>query len=310
MERLVTLHYSSESPDRLDRFLSQQLTEFSRTRLQGLIEDGFVRVNGLVVTKNGYKLTPGDRLEIRIPPPAPSSLVPEAIPLEVIFEDADVVVINKPAGIVVHPAAGHERGTLVHALLNYLPELEGIGGEERPGIVHRLDKETSGLMIVARNERAHRYLQDQFRLRRVEKTYLALVDGHPPTPSGRIEAPIGRDPAHRKRMAILPPGKGREAISEYGVLETFASHAFVEIHPLTGRTHQIRLHMAFLGCPIVGDTLYGRKKPTLPIERHFLHASRLIITLPGESQPRLFEAPLPSDLTSLLDTLRARPGSW
>lgn len=310
MERLVTLQYSSETPDRLDRFLSQQLTEFSRTRLQGLIEDGFVRVNGLVVTKNGYKLTPGDRLEIRIPPPAPSSLVPEAIPLEVIFENADVVVINKPAGMVVHPAAGHDRGTLVHALLSYLPDLEGIGGEERPGIVHRLDKETSGLMIVARNERAHRYLQDQFRLRRVEKTYLALVDGHPPTPTGRIETPIGRDPAHRKRMAILPPGKGREAVSEYRVLETFPSHAFVEVHPLTGRTHQIRLHMAFLGCPIVGDTVYGRKKPTLPIERHFLHAYRLKITLPGESQPRLFEAPLPPDLTSLLDTLRARPGSW
>ncbi|MFO3797362.1 MAG: RluA family pseudouridine synthase, partial [Anaerolineales bacterium] len=143
-----------------------------------------------------------------------------------------------------------------------------------------------------------------------EKTYLALLDGHPPTPTGRIEAPIGRDPAHRKRMAILPPGKGREAISEYRLLETFPSHALVEVHPLTGRTHQIRLHMAFLGCPIVGDAIYGRKKPTLPIERHFLHAYRLKITLPGESQPRLFEAPLPSDLTSLLDTLRARLGSW
>lgn len=310
MEHLVTLQFSNAIPDRLDRFLSQQLPEFSRTRVQGLIEDGFVRVNGLVVTKNGYKLTFGDRLEVRIPPPAPSSLVPEAIPLEVVFQNADVVVINKPAGLVVHPAAGHDRGTLVHALLYHIPDLEGIGGEERPGIVHRLDKETSGLMIVARNERAHRYLQDQFRLRRVEKTYLALVDGHPPTPIGRIEAPIGRDPAHRKRMAILPPGKGREAVSEYRVLETFPSHAFVEVRPLTGRTHQIRLHMAFLGCPIVGDTLYGRKKPTLPIERHFLHASRLKITLPGESQSRLFEAPLPPDLASILDTLRARPGSW
>lgn len=300
----MTLHYNNETPERLDRFLSAQLTEFSRTRLQGLIEDGFVRVNGLVVTKNGHKLLPGDRIEVRIPPPAPTTLIPENIPLDVLFENSDVVVINKPAGMVVHPAAGHDRGTLVHALLGHLPDLEGIGGEERPGIVHRLDKETSGLMIVARNERAHRYLQDQFRLRRVEKTYLALVDGRPPTPSGRVEAPIGRDPIQRKRMAILPPGKGREAISEYHTLETFPSHTLLQVHPLTGRTHQIRLHMAFLGCPIVGDTVYGRKKPTLPISRHFLHAFRLKITLPGEHSPRLFEAPLPDELLLLLEELR------
>jgi 23S rRNA pseudouridine1911/1915/1917 synthase len=304
MERWITLHYTLKTPERLDRFLSLQLPEFSRTRLQGLIEDGFVRVNGLVVTKNGYKLAQDDRVEVRIPPPAPTTLIPESIPLEVIFENADVVVINKPAGMVVHPAAGHDRGTLVHALLGYLPDLEGIGGEERPGIVHRLDKETSGLMIVARHERAHRYLQDQFRLRRVEKTYLALVDGRPPTPLGRIEAPIGRDPAHRKRMAILPADKGREAISEYRTLETFPSHTLLEVHPITGRTHQIRLHLAFLGCPIVGDTVYGRKRPTLPLQRHFLHAWRLKIVLPGESQPRTFQAPLPAELNAILETLR------
>lgn len=304
MERLVTLQYNNETPERLDRFLSSQLPEFSRTRLQGLITEGFVRVNGLAVTKNGHKLLAGDRIEVRIPPAAPTTLIPESIPLDVLFENSDVVVINKPAGMVVHPAAGHDRGTLVHALLGHLPDLEGIGGEERPGIVHRLDKETSGLMIVARNERAHRYLQDQFRLRRVEKTYLALVDGRPSTPSGRIEAPIGRDPIQRKRMAILPPGKGREAISEYHTLETFPAHTLLEVHPLTGRTHQIRLHMAFLGCPIVGDTVYGRKKPTLPISRHFLHAFRLKIILPGEASPRTFEAPLPDELLFLLNELR------
>ncbi len=304
MERLITLRYTQQTPERLDRFLSLQLPEFSRTRLQGLIEDGFVRVNGLVVTKNGYKLAPDDRVEVRIPPPAPTTLIPEFIPLEVIFENADVVVINKPAGMVVHPAAGHDRGTLVHALLGYLPDLEGVGGEERPGIIHRLDKETSGLMIVARNERAHRYLQDQFRLRRVRKTYLALVDGHPPTPIGRIEAPIGRDPVHRKRMAILPSGKGREAVTEYRTLESFPAHTLLEAHPLTGRTHQIRLHLAFLGCPIVGDTVYGRKRPSLPLQRHFLHASRLEVILPGESQPRIFEVPLPEELVTVLETLR------
>ncbi len=304
MERWITLHYTLKTSERLDRFLSRQLPEFSRTRLQGLIEDGFVRVNGLVITKNGYKLVQDDRVEVRIPPPTPTTLIPESIPLEVIFENADVVVINKPAGMVVHPAAGHDRGTLVHALLGYLPDLEGIGGEERPGIVHRLDKETSGLMIVARNERAHRYLQDQFRSRRVEKTYLALVDGHPPTPFGRIEAPIGRDPAHRKRMAILSPDKGRQAVTEYRTLESFPSHTLLEVHPLTGRTHQIRLHLAFLGCPIVGDTVYGRKRPTLPVQRHFLHAWRLKIVLPGESQPRMFEVPLPDELMTILETLR------
>ncbi len=304
MERWITLHYTLKTSERLDRFLSRQLPEFSRTRLQGLIEDGFVRVNGLVITKNGYKLVQDDRVEVRIPPPTTTTLIPESIPLEVIFENADVVVINKPAGMVVHPAAGHDRGTLVHALLGYLPDLEGIGGEERPGIVHRLDKETSGLMIVARNERAHRYLQDQFRSRRVEKTYLALVDGHPPTPFGRIEAPIGRDPAHRKRMAILSPDKGRQAVTEYRTLESFPSHTLLEVHPLTGRTHQIRLHLAFLGCPIVGDTVYGRKRPTLPVQRHFLHAWRLKIVLPGESQPRMFEVPLPDELMTILETLR------
>jgi 23S rRNA pseudouridine1911/1915/1917 synthase len=212
-------------------------------------------------------------------------------------------VINKPAGMVVHPSAGHETGTLVHAVLGYAPGIEGIGGEERPGIVHRLDKETSGLILVAKNERAHRFLQDQFRLRQVEKVYLALVDGAPPTPSGRVEAPIGRDPAHRMKMAIQPPGKGRAAVSEYRTLESLGEHTLLEVHPLTGRTHQIRLHCAFLNCPIVGDTIYGRRHRTLPIKRHFLHALRLSVKLPGEETPRTFEAPLPGDLKELLELL-------
>ena len=173
-------------------------------------------------------------------------------------------------------------------------------GEERPGVVHRLDKETSGVILLAKNERAHRWLQDQFRLRQVDKTYLALVDGKPPTPSGRVEAPVGRDPSHRKRMAIVPESRGREAISEYKTLESFKLHTLLEFHPLTGRTHQIRLHCAFLGCPIVGDEIYGRKKPTVRIDRHFLHARSLKIVLPGEKQPRFFEAPLPEELEQIL----------
>jgi 23S rRNA pseudouridine1911/1915/1917 synthase len=241
---------------------------------------------------------------VRIPPPVPSNLVAEDIPLDIIFENDDLIVVNKPAGMVVHPAAGHYSGTLVNAVLGYDPDLEGIGGEERPGLVHRLDKETSGLIILAKNERAHNWLQDQFRLRKVEKTYLALVDGKPPTPAGRVEAPIGRDPSHRKKMAIVSPGKGREAVSEYKTLESFRNHTLLEFHPHTGRTHQIRLHCLFLGCPIVGDSVYGKRTVTATIERHFLHAFRLKIILPGEKQPRTFEAELPEELKAVLDEVK------
>ncbi len=302
-DRLVSLQFQKENEERLDHFLVECLPEFSRSRLQGLIKEGFVKVDGLAAQKSGQKLERGDSVEVRIPPPVPSNLQPEDIPLDIIFENDDLLVINKPAGMVVHPSAGHETGTLVHAVLGYAPGIEGIGGEERPGIVHRLDKETSGLILVAKNERAHRFLQDQFRLRQVEKVYLALVDGAPPTPSGRVEAPIGRDPAHRMKMAIQPPGKGRAAVSEYRTLESLGEHTLLEVHPLTGRTHQIRLHCAFLNCPIVGDTIYGRRHRTLPIKRHFLHALRLSVKLPGEETPRTFEAPLPVDLKELLELL-------
>jgi 23S rRNA pseudouridine1911/1915/1917 synthase len=300
-DRLVSFQFQKENEERLDHFLVECLPEFSRSRLQGLIKDGFVKVDGLAAQKSGQKLERGDAVEVHIPPPVPSGLQPEDIPLDIIFENDDLLVINKPAGMVVHPSAGHETGTLVHAVLGYAPGIEGIGGEERPGIVHRLDKETSGLILVAKNERAHRYLQDQFRLRKVEKVYLALVDGAPPTPSGRVEASIGRDPAHRMKMAIQPPGKGRAAISEYRTLENLGEHTLLEVHPLTGRTHQIRLHCAFLDCPIVGDTIYGRRHPTVAIKRHFLHAVRLTVKLPGEETPRTFEAPLPADLKELLE---------
>jgi 23S rRNA pseudouridine1911/1915/1917 synthase len=212
--------------------------------------------------------------------------------------------VNKPAGMVVHPSPGHDHGTLVHAALGHAPQMEGIGGEERPGIVHRLDKETSGLIVIAKNEQAHRWLQDQFRDRSVEKIYLALVDGKPPTPVGRVEAPIGRKATQRKLMAVVPPAKGRDAVSEYKTLESFPAHTLLEVHPLTGRTHQIRVHLAFLGCPVTGDTVYGRKKPSLDLKRHFLHAYRLKITLPGETNPRTFEAKLPVELDSVLVSIR------
>ena len=303
-DRLEAFLFEKEEQERLDVFLTACLPEFSRSRIQGLIRNGSVCVGGEPVTKTGRDLEAGDRVEIRIPAPVPSGLVAENIHLDIIFENDDLLVVNKPAGMVVHPSPGHDRGTLVHAILGHVPGLEGIGGEERPGIVHRLDKETSGLIVVAKNEQAHRWLQDQFRNRSVEKIYLALVDGKPPTPSGRVEAPIGRNSTHRKLMSVVQPEKGRVAVSEYRTLESFPDHTLLEVHPLTGRTHQIRVHMAFLGCPITGDTIYGKKKPSIDLDRHFLHAYKLKIILPGEQQPRVFEARLPEELDSVLEMLR------
>jgi 23S rRNA pseudouridine1911/1915/1917 synthase len=302
----IQLQFQGEKDERLDKFLVSCMPDFTRTRLQGLIKDGQVKVNGIPATKNGFVIQTGDRVELIIPPMQPSDLVPEDIPLTILFESNDLVVIDKPAGMVVHPAAGHHKGTLVNAMLAHDPELEGIGGEVRPGVVHRLDKNTSGLILMAKNDFTLHWLQDQFRLRQVRKEYIALCDGHPPTPTGRIEAAIGRNPNQRKQMAIVADEKGRSAVSEYRVLEQFPEHTLFEVHPETGRTHQIRLHLAFIGCPVVADTVYGRHNSTLPLARHFLHAFRLTILLPGETTPRTFESPLPQDLQSVLDLLHAR----
>jgi 23S rRNA pseudouridine1911/1915/1917 synthase len=304
MSDRVEVFIYSGTAERLDKFLVTCLPEFSRARIQGLIADGFVFVNQVVAKKSGQVIEDGANVEVKIPPPVPSGLVGEEIPLDIIFENDDLIVVNKPAGMVVHPSAGHYSGTLVNAVLGYDPDIEGIGGEERPGLVHRLDKETSGLIVLAKNERAHNWLQDQFRLRQVEKTYLALVDGKPPTPSGRVEASIGRDPSHRKKMAVVSEKKGREAISEYKTLEAFKNHTLLEFHPHTGRTHQIRLHCQFLGCPIVGDAVYGKRNFSLNIQRHFLHAFRLKIILPNEKQPKVFEAELPNELKEVLEEVR------
>lgn len=284
--------------------LVTQVPDISRNRLQQLIRAGHVKVNGEVVTKPGVRLDGGETVEVIIPAPVPSTLKAESIPLDIVFENEDLMLINKPAGMVVHPSAGHASGTLVHAALAHAPDIMGIGGEIRPGVVHRLDKDTSGLILLAKNDTAHNTLQAQFKKREVGKRYLALVDGQPPTPAGRIEAPIGRDPGHRKKMKVLPLGKGREAISVFHSLETFSEHTLLEVNPKTGRTHQIRVHLAFLGCPVVGDRDYGRRKPTLPIDRMFLHATALTFTLPGDDQARSFEVPLPSELEMVLDRLR------
>ena len=304
-EQVHKLQVPLGAPQRLDKFLATSLGQHSRARLQAMIKTGHVQVGGRTVRKSGYSLEGGEAVLVRVPPAEPSDLLPEAIPLDVIFENEEVMVINKPADLVVHPAVGHAHGTLVNAALAHAPQIEGVGGELRPGLVHRLDKDTSGLILLAKNERAQRFLQQQFQNREVRKTYIALVDGHPRTPSGRIEAPIGRDARERKRMAIVSAAKGRAAVSEYRVLERFPAHALVEVNPLTGRTHQIRVHLAFLGCPIVGDRVYGKRRPSLTLERHFLHAARLSLRLPGQSETRTFEAPLPEDLQLVLDSLRA-----
>ncbi len=293
-----------QDSDRLDKFLAVKLPDYSRSRLQTLIKEGVVLVDQQAITKTGFVVEFGNVVEIVLPEIASSELVPEKIDLDVIFENSDLAVINKPAGMVVHPAAGHDTGTLVHAALARFTDLQGIGGELRPGVVHRLDKDTSGLIVIAKNETAHRWLQEQFKSRKVEKIYIALVDGRPPTPTGRIEAAIARDPSHRKKMAVVSEMKGRASVTEYRTLETFREHTLVEAHPETGRTHQIRLHLAFLKCPITGDIVYGRSHPSVDIRRHFLHAAKLKITLPGEKTPRTFEAPLPAELLAVLDSLR------
>lgn len=305
-EKVFTVQTGQET--RLDKFLVRSLPELSRTRLQSLIKDGAVSVDSLPVIKNGFVLEAGQQVSIRIPDAEPVELQAESIPLNVVFENDDLVIINKPAGMVVHPAPGHSSGTLVHAALGSFDDLQGIGGEIRPGIVHRLDKDTSGLIIIAKNDQSLRWLQDQFRLRKVEKIYLALVDGKPPTPTGRIEAAIARDPAHRKQMAVVSEGRGRSAVTEYKTLAQFPEHTLIEAHPFTGRTHQIRLHMAFLNCPIVGDVVYGHKKNSVEIERHFLHAARISIILPGEKVSRTFTAELPQELKAVLDDLSKKHG--
>ena len=302
-EEIRTLEFDEGDPVRLDHFLTEELSDYSRSRLQSFIKDGRVRIDGEPARKFGQMLVPGQLITVVLPEVRESKLVPENIPLDIIYEDDQSIVINKPAGMVVHPAAGHETGTLVHAVLAHCGDLKGFGGEIRPGVVHRLDRDTSGIIVMAKNEKAHIFLQEQFKSRSINKRYLALVDGAPPTPTGRVEAPIGRDPLRRQQMAILTPDKGREAITEYLTRRSFVKHTLLEAHPLTGRTHQIRVHMAFLKCPIVGDVLYGRRKQSIEITRHFLHAYRLTILLPGHTETMTFEAPLPEELQMVLEQL-------
>jgi 23S rRNA pseudouridine1911/1915/1917 synthase len=302
-----------EAGARLDRWLAEHLPALSRARLQKLIEGGEVRVDGRAARASA-RVKAGQSVEVTIPPPERARPQPEDIPLRVVHEDRHLIVIDKPAGLVVHPGAGTSAGTLVNALLHRVKDLSGVGGVLRPGIVHRLDRGTSGLLVVAKDDPTHQELARQFASRTVEKEYLAVVLGRPRRAEGSIEAPIGRDPVHRQRMSVRAP-RGRAARTTYTVMEPLAGSALLRVRIHTGRTHQIRVHLASIGHPVAGDAVYGgRRLPAsaparlrealAALARPALHAARLTLTHPVTGARVRFESPLPEDLRRLLERIR------
>ncbi len=291
----------NEAKIRLDRFLANKLPEYSRSRLQQLVRTGFVRLNG-ATTRPRHLVRSGDKIELTEAPLEKIDNQPEPIPLEVLFEDKDIIVINKPPGLVVHPGAGHRQHTLVNALLSHCPTLSGIGGKERPGIVHRLDKETSGCLVVAKNDGAHRELSRQFAERRVEKIYLALVAGKLGKDAGVIEEKIGRHPVHRQRMSVASV-RGRPAKTDYRVVCSGDQASLFECRLYSGRTHQIRVHLHHLGHPVLGDKVYAAHLAK-NFPRHMLHAWKLGFRHPRSGESKSFEAPLPDDFTAAMKMIR------
>ncbi|NNJ13154.1 RluA family pseudouridine synthase [Chloroflexales bacterium ZM16-3] len=291
--------------ERLDRYVARALPELSRSYAQQLIVDAQITVNGRPA-RASLGLRAGDLVSVAVPPPQPVDLVPEAIPLEIVYEDADVVVVDKPAGMVVHPAPGHPGGTLVNALLARYPDMQ-VSGDLRPGIVHRLDAGTSGLLVVARHDAALHDLADQQRARQMRKIYLAVVEGHFKDVEGVIDAPVGRHPVDRLRMAVVRTG--RSARTHYRVIEELGGYTLLELRLETGRTHQIRVHLQHISRPVLGDPLYGARKgrPSFGLDRQFLHAQQLGFRLPGNGW-REFSSPLPADLQAALMKLRAAVG--
>jgi 23S rRNA pseudouridine1911/1915/1917 synthase len=294
---------ADEEGERLDRVVAARVPDLSRSQVQRLIKDGAVTVNGRP-SKPSYRVEVGDEIAVEIPAELPERVKPENIPLDIIYEDAALLVVNKPAGMVVHPALGHASGTLVNAVLAHCPQAAEVGGPERAGIVHRLDKDTSGLILVAKDETTRAALQHQFKRRQVTKTYLALVEGQVQPREGVVEAPVGRNKRQRKQMAVVR--SGREARTTYRAVEYFSDHTLLEVHPHTGRTHQVRVHLAWLGYPVVGDAVYGHRRQRLLQGRHFLHAARLRFTHPTTGEEVAFEAPLSSELAGVLKQLRRR----
>jgi 23S rRNA pseudouridine1911/1915/1917 synthase len=310
--RVLTVE-AGEAGERLDRWLSGKLPELSRARLQALIAEGAVRVDG-GAARAAVRVKPGQSVSVTVPPPAAAVPQAEDIPLRVVHEDSHLVVVDKPAGLVVHPGAGTAGGTLVNALLFRVKDLSGVGGVLRPGIVHRLDRGTSGLLVVAKDDATHRDLGRQFAARSVEKEYLAVVLGRPRRATGTIEAAIGRDPVHRKRMSVRAP-RGRAARTTYAVAEALEAAALLRVRIHTGRTHQIRVHLASIGHPVLGDAVYGgRRLPASAsarlrqavalLARPALHAARLAFRHPASEERVTFESPLPDDLQRLVESLR------
>ena len=305
--RVIHLQVDQNIP-RLDHYLVKEFPDLSRSQLKRLIEQGHVLLSNQP-TKPSATIQPEDVVTVRLPAPEPVTLRPESVPLEIVFEDDDLIVINKPAGMVVHPAHGHRAGTMVNALLSRYPDLAvmtqaSTDSAQRPGIVHRLDRDTSGLIIVARTPLALKHLRRQFKARTVEKIYLALVFGQPKAPQGVIDVPLGRDPRHRQKFA--PRADGKPARTHYRLIEKFVDYSLLEVGLETGRMHQIRVHLAWLKCPVVGDTVYGRKKNPLGLKRQFLHAHRLRFLHPRTDEPLRLEAPLDEQLQSTLDQLGER----
>ena len=299
----MELNYTAQpgEGERLDRFIASKLAEMSRARIQALIRDGHITLNGSTA-KPGRLLVSGDLISVIIPDPVAAEAQPENIPLEILHEDNHIIVINKPHGLVVHPAAGNPDGTLVNALLHHCKSLSGIGGVERPGIVHRLDKDTSGCMVAAKTDAAHHGLCESFAGHKVTKVYLAIVEGCPPSRSGRIENNIARNPHDRQRMAVVMPPLGKPAITEYSVSSPRGDASLVECRIFTGRTHQIRVHMKSLGTPILGDPIYARPaKQKVPAPRLMLHAWKLGFPHPVDGKPLLFENEPPPEFNPWLE---------
>ncbi len=287
--------------ERLDKITPAHVPDLSRATAQRLIKAGEVTVNGRP-SKPSYRVQVGDEVVVRVPIEMPAPVVAENIPLDVIYEDDALLVVNKPAGMVVHPAYGHASGTLVNAVLAHCPQIADVGGPDRAGVVHRLDKDTSGLILIAKDGVTRAALQRQFKRRQVAKTYLALVEGQMQPREGVVEAPVGRDKRQRKKMAVVR--SGREARTMYRAIEYFANYTLLEVRPHTGRTHQVRVHLSWLGYPIVGDAVYGRHRQRLLRGRHFLHAARIRFSHPATSEEVEFEAPLPPKLADVLKQLR------
>lgn len=288
---------------RLDLFLTEAAVDYSRSQIQKLITDGLATINGNMV-KAGYKIREGDLVRLKIPGQEKVVVKPEKIPLEIYYEDRDLMVINKPRGMVVHPGAGHYSGTLVNALLYYTDELSRVNGEMRPGIVHRLDKDTSGLLMVAKNDAAHISLAQQLKDRSASRIYLALAHGEVRDARGVIDAPIGRDPRNRQKMAVVYKGS-RPAVTIYQVRDRYRGYTYLQLKLETGRTHQIRVHLAFIGHPIVGDPRYGPAKPHFHLSGQFLHATTIGFKHPRTAAHMEFTAPLPGELATILADLAA-----